>query len=186
MSEMAALDERFWAKVQGADVTTCWLWTGAGGSTGYGRFTTGGRAGLPRCIGAHRYAYIRLRADIPEGLHLDHLCRVRACVNPWHLEPVTARVNRGRAAVLTTLCPKGHPYDQANTYVSPDGSRQCRICRCDSTRRRRQKLTAELLANPEAAPHGVLDTYNTWGCRCRPCRAAYMTWRHDWEARRHV
>lgn len=82
---------RFWAKVQPADIDACWLWLGFVDPAGYGHFerTT-----------AHRFAYIDLLGD-PGELHLDHLCRTKQCVNPFHLDPVTADENnrRARAAV---------------------------------------------------------------------------------------
>nr|WP_157095381.1 HNH endonuclease [Hoyosella altamirensis] len=85
-------------------------------------------------IRAHRWAYIQLISDIPDGLQLDHLCRVRACVNPWHLEPVTPYVNweRGNSPVRAnrdkTHCKQGHEFIPENTYVNPAGSRICREC----------------------------------------------------------
>lgn len=127
--------ERFWSKVEKTD--TCWLWTAAKNTDGYGRFK-----GIDRLVQAHRFAYEQLIGPIPEGLHLDHLCRVRACVNPAHLEPVTLTENlrRGRnPRSEKTHCPQGHPYDEANTYVSPRGGRFCRICRNESARRCKQR-----------------------------------------------
>ena len=74
---------------------------------------------------------------IPQGLQLDHLCRVRACVNPWHLEPVTALVNSRRSSagavsaarqLAIAECPNGHPYDTENTCRAKNGARRCRAC----------------------------------------------------------
>lgn len=115
--------ERFWAKVDKS--SRCWIWTGARSSTGYGNVWHGGRY-RP----AHRVAFELLIGPIPDGLHLDHLCRVRACVNPAHLEPVTCKENvrRGEQGVLKTHCPAGHPYDEANTRIVKGGYRQCRTC----------------------------------------------------------
>lgn len=121
------LPDRFWAKVDKTD--TCWLWT-AGRSQGYGDFRfMPGRSHL-----AHRLAYEELVGPIPAGLTLDHLCRVRHCINPAHLEPVTNYVNLMRGQGLAaqnsrkTHCPQGHPYDAENTYLSPSNRRFCRIC----------------------------------------------------------
>lgn len=90
---------------------------------------------------AHRIAYQLLVGPIPEGMQLDHLCRNRRCVNPDHLEPVThaENVRRGLSGAYLrarTHCPKGHPYDQANTYVSNSGSRNCRACHSASSHSR--------------------------------------------------
>lgn len=70
---------------------TCWRWTGAHVSKGYGSFWLDGKA-QP----AHRVVYELVKGKIPEGLHLDHLCRNRWCVNPEHLEPVTLQENNRR------------------------------------------------------------------------------------------
>jgi len=77
--------------------TTCWCWTGHLDPGGYGVFWVAGR----HC-GAHRVAYELFRGSIPEGLEIDHLCRVRHCVSPWHLELVThaENVRRRRPAAV--------------------------------------------------------------------------------------
>jgi len=122
-------EERFWAKVDKTE--TCWLWMG-GRNNGYGYFRLGGTGG-PRAY-AHRFAYEQLIGPVPDGLQLDHLCRVRHCVNPAHLEPVTSRENclRGEslqaANAQKTHCPKGHLYDAANTWITAEGWRACRTC----------------------------------------------------------
>lgn len=85
---------RFWKYVLTEDVLRdgCWLWQGPRVHNGYGIISIQG-SGVKTTIRAHRYAYEALVGPIPEGLQLDHLCRVRRCVNPAHLEPVTAREN---------------------------------------------------------------------------------------------
>ena len=82
--------ERFWASVDKTD--ECWLWLQVLLASGYGKFYANGRQHL-----AHRYAYELLVGPIPDGLQIDHLCRVKNCVRPDHLEPVTPGVNTRRA-----------------------------------------------------------------------------------------
>lgn len=111
----------------------CWLWLGATTVGGYPSFYYEGRLQL-----GHRVAYRMFVGVIPDGLHLDHLCSVRRCVNPSHLEPVTCLENVRRAAALVTHCPRGHEYDEANTVVYR-GMRKCRTCHRDRERARRAR-----------------------------------------------
>ncbi len=119
-------DIRLWTRVEKTE--TCWLWTGHKVS-GYAMLSVSGKSTY-----AHRFAYELLVGPIPEGLQLDHLCRVRHCVNPAHLEPVTPRENVARgvspAAVRKIVCKRGHPLTEGpNLYLSPTGVRVCRTCR---------------------------------------------------------
>ncbi len=109
--------------------TGCWLWTAFTNPKGYSRFLLHGKSEL-----AHRVSYERHIGLIPEGLELDHLCRVPGCVNPDHLEAVTHKENvrRGNSVKVKrakTHCPKGHLYDAENTYIDEKGHRSCIICR---------------------------------------------------------
>jgi hypothetical protein len=122
--------ERFWDKVDLGTGVGCWIWTGSeAGGDGYGGFWSNGRTVRP-----HRWAYEHLVGPIPDDLPLDHLCRVRLCVNPAHLEPVTVAENLYRsdapAAVnrMKTHCLRGHQLTGENLYVRPNGQRQCRTC----------------------------------------------------------
>jgi hypothetical protein len=118
--------ERAWAKIEQTD--TCWNWTGYVGSRdGYAQIWIGPGT---RKAQAHRFVYELLVGPIPEGMQLDHLCRVRHCVNPEHLEPVTQQENvrRGMKGRMVTHCLQGHPYDDANTYIKSNGCRYCRAC----------------------------------------------------------
>ncbi|MEU3219995.1 HNH endonuclease signature motif containing protein [Streptomyces sp. NPDC006971] len=137
----AGTNSRFWAKVSGGNVDTCWEWTAYRDPNGYGRFSIGGRAG--QMEGAHRVAYQLMVGDIPAGLELDHLCRNPSCVNPWHLEPVPHAVNSRRSSAgqanaarqrAVTHCPHGHPYSPENTGYRKDSRRRCKAC--DRTSRR--------------------------------------------------
>lgn len=133
--------DRFWDHVEVTD--SCWLWRGAGvrGVRGYGLFSNG-----ERLMPAHRWIYEQLVGPIPEGLSLDHLCRVRSCVRPEHLEPVTTRENVLRGVGISALnakkthCLRGHPYDGDNLYVDlRHGKRHCRSCRAQADRNAKAK-----------------------------------------------
>jgi hypothetical protein len=124
----------------------CWLWRGAINSNKYGMIKRGGRS-----VRAHRLFYTELVGPIPDGMVLDHICRVRHCVNPDHLRVVTSLENSmcgyGVCAVNArkTHCPKGHPYNEQNLLPRKDGHRSCRICKSanDSARHRRNRHSTE-------------------------------------------
>ena len=124
--------DRLWAKVRFGDWLDCWLWTAALGADGYGRIGVGSALDGSRAVAlVHRLAYEDLVGPIPDGLHIDHLCRVRACVNPLHLEPVTLAENNRRAqaaAIPPAHCPNGHEYAAENTGRRGT-ARFCRTCK---------------------------------------------------------
>lgn len=107
----------------------CWQWLGEISRNGYGLAYYKGRA-----YRAHRAVYEVARGPIPEGLQLDHLCRVRHCVRPSHLEPVTNWENTRRgigpfaARANQTLCQNGHPYDGERKRQGKPPARRCSIC----------------------------------------------------------
>ena len=109
----------------------CWPWTAHTTGCGYGYFYD---PAVQRKEVAHRWAYKAVVGPIPEGLDLDHLCRVRHCVNPDHLEPVTRRENLLRGIGLPaqrakqTHCKRGHEFTSVNTYITGRGERHCRTC----------------------------------------------------------
>src|SRR3990167_8037879 len=78
--------------------TPCWIWQRSLGKSGYGNIARDGKI-----IKASRYYWEILNGPMPKGLEPDHLCRVRACVNPTHIEPVTHAENcrRGSKTILT-------------------------------------------------------------------------------------
>lgn len=124
------------------DENGCWLWTGRKNNVGYGSMTMQTPEG-PRARGVHRVAYEHYVGPIPAGKQIDHLCRVRLCFNPEHLEPVTPRENVMRSPVALaalnaakTHCPQGHAYTPENTYHQKAGGRLCRTCQLSRPTRR--------------------------------------------------
>jgi hypothetical protein len=159
----AKLPERFWNQTtigpDGAHYSSkrnlgpCWLWALGLDSVGYAQTRIGSPDG--RKLMAHRVAYEALVGPI-RGLELDHLCRVRHCVNPAHLEPVDHLTNMSRGAhAMKTRCPWGHEYSVANTriYTWPDGhvGRFCRACHLEQTReyKRRQRSRTTQSRSPD-------------------------------------
>jgi hypothetical protein len=141
--ELTADDaERFWPKVN-RDGDGCWLWNARlFTQTGYGLFTVRCDDGKWRPTTAHRVSYQLTVGPIPDRFHVDHLCRVRPCVRPEHLEAVTQRENVLRGDGLSAIaarrdcCVKGHPYTAENTYIRPAGHRECRACARENDMRR--------------------------------------------------
>lgn len=118
---------RFWRRVDASG--DCWLWMGSQVYGGYGRFQAEGHNY------AHRFSWSRLVGPITEGLTLDHLCKVRHCVNPDHLEPVPMVENLRRGVAppalnaLKTHCDQGHEFTPQNTRWYANGrKRSCRTC----------------------------------------------------------
>lgn len=135
--------DRFWAKVDKSG--DCWRWQGGKNRYGYGLFSNSNDERLT--VLAHRFAYRAVKGEIPEGLQLDHLCRVRDCVNPDHLEPVTAAVNTARSFAMNPdhgskrrkpRCPRGH----LKEGVSPKGEHYCLPCNHARSAARRQAVRA--------------------------------------------
>lgn len=90
-----AIEQRFWDKIFPEPNSGCWLWTASVNDEGYGRFFANGKTFL-----AHRWSYEWFCEPIPIGLVIDHLCRVRCCANPNHLEVVTYHENYMRGLGL--------------------------------------------------------------------------------------
>lgn len=134
-----SLPQRLESKIARVPFSTCWYWVGSTGNSGYGQIKV---PGTRKNIGAHRAAYEAVHGPIPDGLDLDHTCRVRCCVNPSHLEAVTRKENLERAGAIAAInaiaaargrqthCKNGHPLSGDNLYTYPNGGgRVCRACR---------------------------------------------------------
>lgn len=123
-----------------------WIWTGSHNSNGYPVIEWHGERWY-----VHRLVYTLLVEPIPAGLTIDHVkargCTTTMCVWPAHHEPVTRGENvlrgDGPSAVNArkVVCLRGHPFDTANTYVTPDGRRQCRCCALIRQQRNRGRAT---------------------------------------------
>lgn len=129
---------RFWSKVSVTGISRCWFWKASLRRAGDGQFKYNGKM-----IAAHRLSYELLVGVIPKGLELDHLCRNRSCVNPYHLEPVTHLENMRRGiggwnSSIKIHCPRGHMYTTENTYIY-NLWRHCRICNRLRMRKKRRK-----------------------------------------------
>lgn len=158
-----------------AGPNACLIWTGAKTDQGYGHITVNGE----RCY-THRLSYELHVGPIPDGMHLDHLCRVRACCNPHHLEPVSPGENTRRGEPANrTHCPAGHAYDKANTRIrkrldkksgAPITTRECRACGAERNRRKSSERTT-CNAGHELEPENTIVRRD--GVRlCRICREA--------------
>lgn len=137
------------------DESGCWNWQGPRMRKGYGRVTW-----EHRNYSTHRTMYEAAKGPIPEGLHIDHLCRNPPCCNPDHLEAVTSAENtrRGMSAILNRLrkdqkthCIHGHEYTPENSRFNKRGYRFCNTCEVSrqeawNERRREQYHAAKVSA----------------------------------------
>jgi hypothetical protein len=116
----------------------CWEWFGSISVRGYGQVRHDGRT-----RSTHRVMYEILVGPIPEGLHLDHLCKYTRCCNPAHLEPVTQLVNAQRTEQATkTHCLRGHPLSGENLVINSAGRRVCVTCKSAAQKRYAEKKRA--------------------------------------------
>lgn len=157
-------EERFWRRVNKNgplwNGTPCWVWTGGSSSYNgqpYGTFSLGRKR--DGATSSHIFAYEAMRGPVPDGLHLDHLCRNTLCCNPDHLEPVTSAVNVLRGQSPTVLahhrgeCMRGHAMTPENTMwrTHKRGRKRpcCRICLRMTRRAREAANKADLLGAPK-------------------------------------
>lgn len=137
----SSLPARFWAKTEQAGDHI--LWVAAQNSRGYGCYGVDGVSQL-----AHRVAWEDAHGPIPDGLTIDHLCRIKCCVNVAHMELVTRTENQRRASFLKPggECSNGHPIaTEADLYVNPRGRAECRACRRNASAR--DKATRQAAAS---------------------------------------
>lgn len=130
------LIDRFEAKYIPEPNSGCWIWFGSINQYGYGRMLIDGRMAL-----AHRFSYQTFKGPLAPELVLDHLCRMRCCVNPDHLDQVKQKINVRRSPrYLSLVCKSGHPWNEENTWLNPrNGWRQCRACNLANQYRMKEK-----------------------------------------------
>ena len=125
---------RFWRKVDKSG--DCWLWLPPPGNHGYGQMGAAGTVML-----AHRISYLLHHTEIPDGLTIDHLCHVKTCVRPDHLEAVTSSDNVKRAhrdglySYDPECCPHGHPRTPEVWRAKKSGASYCIECQRGHNRR---------------------------------------------------
>lgn len=144
MTERRPIWERVFEKLTEDPATGCWVWTARTrrgfrlGSPGYGAISNPGKGN--GSSSAHIVVYEYMVGEVPRGLVLDHLCRNTLCCNPYHLDPVTQRVNilRGEGVAAKyaaqTHCKRGHPFEGWNLIVRSNGNRDCRTCAAASNK----------------------------------------------------
>lgn len=163
----------------------CWLWMGTLTTKQYGSMV---RKRDGKWVRAHRWSYEHFKGPIPEGLVIDHLCRVPCCVNPDHLEMVTNKINslRGVSFVAVnarkTHCKRGHEFTSDNTLVTALGNRNCKICRNHTQKQRPRKPNPRSIRThcPKGHPYAgdnliIIKSKTRPGInrQCRACHTEY-------------
>ncbi len=149
--------------------TGCWLWTGKLDRHGYGL----GQRYMGKQFTPHRLAFVMFVGPIPDGAHVDHLCFVRHCVNPKHLEAVTYTENNRRMRIAVSplgrqTCKYGHDWNVHPPKVTHPPSAKQVVRRCTECARLRPKKRRTI---PETFKHGRA-AYVNYGCKCPVCRRA--------------
>ena len=177
LSRYATVRERLEHYSMPEPMSGCWLWVGGLNNKGYPKM------GLhSKIVLAHRIAFEEFRGPIPDGLVLDHLCRTPVCINPWHLEAVTQRVNilRGVSPSVRyakrTHCEKGHEFTPENTAYPKVGARRCKTCsRLKYVRRGPRTYWARKTHCTRGHEFNEANTYTWHGSRrCRICTREYQ------------
>ena len=120
----------FTSKITLDKTTGCWNWNGCKSAKGYGRFQL-----LGKTYNAHRISYVIHGGTLLTGKEIDHKCRNRSCVNPFHLQQISHKENVLIGESLQaknkrkTHCIRGHEFTDSNTYFRKDGGRTCNTCR---------------------------------------------------------
>lgn len=116
----------------------CVVWTGPVLSTGYGQMRP--EDGSANDVGVHRLVYEMFVGPIPEGYQIHHLCRVKLCVAPYHLEAIDMVEHSRTHHPVQATCGRGHDMHGDNLYVNPkSGKRRCRACTNDAQNLRRRR-----------------------------------------------
>ena len=142
MTKTHALPEQVLSNIL-VDASGCLLWQGSLAAKGYAQTMINRKN-----IRVHRLVYENINGPIPKGLTIDHLCRVRHCVNSRHMEAVTSKINILRGVGPTaqnarkTHCCRGHEFTDENTHISPQPARVCLTCAKRYRRESRERKAA--------------------------------------------